>query len=65
MQGKLDRLLTGHDAQLRSMQAFLWKLRHDVLPDFLNSGTFTVKSEKPVDEVKPGENDWARPATSM
>jgi hypothetical protein len=56
--GKLDRLLTAHETDLRKMLAFLWKMRHDRLADFLNAGTFLVKSERPVDEVKPGDNEW-------
>lgn len=56
--GKLDQLMTGHETDLRTMLAFLWKMRHDKLPDFLNSGTFLVKSDRPVDEAKPGENEW-------
>ncbi len=57
--GKLDRLLTGHDTELRTLLAFLWKMRKDRLAEFLNSGTYLVKTEKPVDEVQKGENDWA------
>lgn len=56
--GKLDRLLTAQETDLRKMLAFLWKMRHDRLADFLNAGTFLIKSERPADEVKPGENDW-------
>ena len=58
VKGKLDQLLTGSEAELRSMLAFLWKLRHDRLADFLNVGTFLVKSDVPTDEPKPGENQW-------
>ena len=40
------------------MLAFLWKMRHDRLAEFLDAGTFLVKSEHPVDEVKPGDTNW-------
>ena len=56
--GKLDRLLTEHETDLRPMLAFLWKMRHDRQQDFFNSGTFVVTIEHPVDEPKPGDNDW-------
>ncbi|HEY2250369.1 MAG TPA: hypothetical protein VGH74_04880, partial [Planctomycetaceae bacterium] len=64
--GKLDKLLAAPgkepekelEKELRSMLSFLWKMRHDRLADFLNSGTFLVKSDKPVDEVKPGDTGW-------
>jgi len=58
VRGKLDRLLTGRETDLRTMLAFLWKMRHDRLADFLDAGTFLVKSDRPVDEPKPGEEGW-------
>jgi len=58
VRGKLDRLFNGPAADLRKMTAFLWKLRRDRLAEFLESGSFLVKSEVPVDEPKQGENEW-------
>jgi len=58
IRGRLDRLLTGRETDVRTMLAFLWKMRHDRLADFLDAGTFLVKSDRPVDEPKPGEEGW-------
>ena len=40
------------------MLAFFWKMRHDRLDEFMNTGRFLVKSDIPVDQAKPGENEW-------
>jgi hypothetical protein len=55
--GPLDRL-TGREADLRTTLAFLWKMRHDKLAEFIDTGKFQVASDHPVDEPKPGENEW-------
>jgi hypothetical protein len=56
--GKIDELLSGHEIDVRRMVAFLWKVRHDRIEEFMNTGTFLVKTDVPVDQPQPGENDW-------
>ncbi|MGE5193590.1 MAG: hypothetical protein ACM3U2_13935 [Deltaproteobacteria bacterium] len=56
--GKPDRLLHDHEIDVRRMLVFLWKVRHDRVEVFMNTGTFLVKTEVPVDQPKPGESDW-------
>ena len=58
VRGRLDRLLSGPETLLRPMLAFLWKMRQDRLADFVSGGTFLVKSDRPVDEPKPGDEGW-------
>jgi hypothetical protein len=59
--GALDRLFAEHEIDVRRMLAFLWKVRHDRLEEFMNTGKFSVKSAVPVDQVQPGENEWQNP----
>jgi hypothetical protein len=56
--GKIDTLLNEREIDVRRMIAFLWKIRRDRIEEFMNTGTFLVKTDVPVDVPKPGENDW-------
>ena len=58
VRGKLDRLVETRDQDLRGMLAFLWKMRHDRLAEFLEGGKFLVKSDVAVDKKDPTENQW-------
>jgi hypothetical protein len=58
VRGKLDRLVETREDDLRRMLAFLWKMRHDRLADFLEGGKFLVKSDIPEDKKDPNENQW-------
>jgi hypothetical protein len=56
--GKLDRLLTEREVDVRHTLGFLWKLRRDRLEEFMNSGRFEVKVSVPVDKPQPGDSTW-------
>lgn len=58
VRGKLDRLMTAHEPELRGMLAFLWKMRNDRLVEFLAGGKFLVKVDVPKDKADPAENQW-------
>ncbi|MBI3862650.1 MAG: hypothetical protein HY290_12235 [Planctomycetia bacterium] len=56
--GKLDQLLKGHEADVRGTLAWLWKMRRDRLDEFRDSGKFLIKSDIPEDQKDPNENQW-------
>lgn len=57
--GKLDEFLGGPESETRKLTAFLWKMRQDRTAEFLTSGTFLVKTDIPVDQPRPEDNQWA------
>jgi hypothetical protein len=56
--GALNRLFSEHEIDVRRMLAFLWKVRHDRLEEFMNTGKFSVKTPPQTDSAVVNENDW-------
>src|SRR5262245_3569641 len=56
--GKLDRLFAEHEIDVRRMLAFLWKVRHDRLEEFMNTGKFSVKAPARANPAAANVNEW-------
>jgi hypothetical protein len=55
---KLGPFMGQREPEVRRALAFLWRLRHDKVEEFLNTGKFLVKSDIPTDQPQPGDSDW-------
>jgi hypothetical protein len=60
LRGKLRPFVETRERDLRATLAFLWKMRHDRLAHFLETGQFNVTTTFPQDQVDPNEMQYRR-----
>ena len=61
LRGRIGDKLDLKEVETRTTLAYLWRLRHDKMEEFLNEGTFTVETAIFTDQPNPNENQYVYP----